>query len=229
MLFLLCNIWLKSVFDSSCSLSNILLNKQSCSSLCFFNGVFLIGRSVDAQVHTIWTQSKLPVCQLRMRESWPHYCFPPFSTKHTISDASTNFAYILTPCMTAFASWTYGSNWRSYLPPFPLNWNLQNHKLQNQLHVSKAEVDNLCITAKSHWFGESSVVLSAAWRLPWPGGEYTSQRSNAVQWMRCVGHVVGSWFSVNTGKTLWLNEPLSQNIGVYYRIKMPYCGNQLYL
>lgn len=116
------------------------------------------------------------------------------------------------------------------IPPwFPLNWNLLDHKLQNQMHVSKAEADNLYITVKSHWFGESGVVLSAAWRLPWPGGEDPSQRSNAVQWMRCVGSAVGSRFSVNTGKILWLNKPLSQNIGVYYGKEIPYCGIQLYL
>lgn len=52
--------------------------------------------------------------------------------------------------------------------------------------------------------GESSIVLSAAWRLPWPGGGDTSQRSNAVQWTRCVGSAVGRRFSANTGKILWL-------------------------
>lgn len=70
------------------------------------------------------------------------------------------------------------------IPPSP-RLPQQDHKLKNQLHVSKAEVDNLCITAKSHWFGESGVALSAARRLPWPG------RYEPTLYCRAVNEVCG--------------------------------------
>lgn len=171
-----------SVFDSSCSLSNLLLNKQSLAVLFSWCRFRLVGMRT-LRFRQCEHDPNDPVCQLTRRERWTQYCFPSFNTKHAFSDAGTNFAYILTPCMTEFASRTYGSNWRSYspLPRLPQ----QDHKLKNQLHVSKAEVDNLCITAKSHWFGESGVALSAARRLPWPG------RYEPTLYCRAVNEVCG--------------------------------------